>query len=96
MVLAALCTFLPPAGLVAWLPQVDLVGPPPAPPHPCSAIPQQDPLLCLAWALGTSPPALQSTFTRIHEFANRLKPTEDRDSGLADACSPESPKLPFS
>lgn len=36
MVLAALCTFLPLAGLVAWLPQLDLVGPPPAPPAPRS------------------------------------------------------------
>lgn len=33
MVLAALCTFLPPAGLGAWLPQLDLVGQPPNPPR---------------------------------------------------------------
>ena len=38
----------------------------------------------------------EETYLLFYGFANRLKPTEDRDSGLANACSPESPKLPFS
>ena len=87
MVRAVPFTFLPPAGLGAWLPQLALLGPP--------AIPQQDPLLCLARALGTSPPALQSTFTCVQVLANHLKPAEDRDSALANACPLESPEHPF-
>lgn len=87
MVRAVPFTFLPPAGLGAWLPQLALLGPPRGPTTGPAAVPRSGPR--------DSPSGSSKHFHMRSGVAKHLKPAEDRDSALANACSLESPEHLF-